>query len=116
MRCWVIFTNKVDHWLARLLKKGFRHCLILVQTEREWYYIDLASNYLDIQVLPIPQSFPYADWLQNESELILVESDRTYEGQIALGLYTCVTMVKQFLGIRSPLTLTPYQLYKKLKK
>ena len=115
MRCWVIFTNDVDHWLARLLKPGFRHCFVLAHMDTGWFYLDLATNYLDIQIVPVPADFPYADWLE-EQGLTLAESERRYKGRIEIGIYTCVSMAKQFIGISNPLILTPHQLYRHLTK
>ncbi|MBO7696905.1 MAG: hypothetical protein J6T10_30110 [Methanobrevibacter sp.] len=113
----VFFGGNKTHWWTRLLKKGYYHCFIAMDIGcRKWVLIDPVMNYTDFIVV------------QNDNYFIKTVADKGYtyiitEPKFILNRkkwhirpFTCVEVVKNFLGITKPFIFTPYQLYKHIKK
>ena len=96
------------------LRPGFRHCYAMKLTEGEnfWHIVNPRTSHIDVTqelvyLYPHPRVYAAPDAiLLNVTARI--DTDRV-RGKICL--FNCVEVVKGLLGIDSPLTLTPYQLY-----
>ena len=113
----VFFGGNKTHWWTRFLKKGYYHCFIAMDIGCDkWGLIDPIMNYTDFIVV------------QNDKYFIKNLADKGYTYAIMkqkfvwdrkkwhIRPFTCVEVVKNFLGISNPFIFTPYQLYKYIKK
>jgi hypothetical protein len=109
---WVCFSGETELWWLRALKKGFRHCFAIVRNDHHWMAIDPLSPHLEIMILPIPQSFDLPVWLQkNNMTLVRAPIRRDLKQPAPLFLFSCVEVIKRFLGIHRRRIVTPHQLY-----
>ncbi|MFV0627152.1 MAG: hypothetical protein ACK5N8_07375 [Alphaproteobacteria bacterium] len=117
--CYVVFVGDVNLWWLKPLKKGFRHCYIVVELDdgMTWLEINPLSNRLFVIAHQFVKPCDYITLLKKEkSVIILKEKMKDVGGNVApLGIFSCVEFVKRSLGIHSFWTITPYQLYNKLK-
>lgn len=118
-RAWVVFSGETDLvWLRFILRAGFRHCFVLLHDGRYWISVDPLAAYTDIQIHDgLEQGFCLSAWLaQNGYQVVKADLDRGQKTQAPLSFVSCVEVVKRVLGLRHRFIVTPYQLYKFLKK
>lgn len=114
---WVVFTDETVLTFTRFLKPGFRHCYVMFRDGNEWVSIDPTANYLSVGVIRLlPEGFDLPNWVRSHDQIVVRAYPERPRDNIPFpfGPYSCVEVVKRFLGIDSPLTVTPYQLYRKL--
>ena len=71
----VVFSGRSDLLRLRLLKKGFRHCFLLLENEAGWTVLDPLSHRLDIGTLRGAKREDLMDWLNKEGmKIIQVET------------------------------------------
>ena len=111
---YVAFGGKRNHWIPKLLKKGFSHCFIILGDGTNWVLIDPVIGYNDMISLKGKRVFEYL----KEKKFTLVKTTIDYKTKRPFHLrpLTCVEIVKGFLCINNPFIFTPYQLYKYLIK
>ena len=103
-------------WL-RFLAKGFRHCFALVRSSGRWVLIDPLSHWTDVAALAeAADGASAADMVRTLEARGLAAvacaiAEPARRGS-PLAPYTCVEAVKRVLGIRAPLVLTPWQLFR----
>lgn len=118
-KAYVIFVDNVSLWWLRILKEGFRHCYMLLKLRDDmgWLELNPYSNQLVIKFYDVEDSSDYILQLQKDQNLKICSIDITYAPLkcAPLNFFSCVEMVKRVLGIHSFFTITPYQLYKKIK-
>ena len=112
----VVFVDQTGLRCLRWLRRGFRHCFVIVRAERGWIVCDAMSHCTDLGIIG---DFT-ADELVYFYRSIGLEVIRTRVRRAPLRLapvrpYTCVEAVKRVLGLHAPWILTPWQLYKKLR-
>lgn len=114
---WVAFSGEADLWWLRVLKPGFRHCFIIARDARHWIVLDPLSPHLELSVLPLPCSFDLPRWLEGQG-LTIRKAPITRGHKIAapFNWFSCVEVIKRFLGIHARGILTPWQLYCFLNK
>lgn len=113
----VVFSPETQLWWLKFLKKGFKHCFVVLGNEQNLVVIEPLRNRTEVCVLP---AFP----IQRLKHLL--ESNgytvvKTYirqvpKGAVSLGFFSCVEMAKRLLGIHKMSIITPYRLYKFLNK
>lgn len=109
---WVVFSGEVDLWWLKMLKPGFRHCFVIARDEKNWIVLDPLSPHLELAVLPLPQDFDVPSWLRAQN-LTVVDAPikRQYRKAAPVNWFSCVEVIKRFLGIHSRRIVTPWQLY-----
>jgi hypothetical protein len=112
----VVFADQTGLKYLRWLRRGFRHCFVMVRVDGGWIVCDAMSHRTDLNVVG---DFT-ADELTNFYRSIGFMVIRTRIRRAPLRLapvrpYTCVEAVKRVLGLHAPWILTPWQLYKKLR-
>lgn len=113
----VVFSDNTDLWWLKWLKRGFRHCFVVMRLGGQWVAIDPMAHHLQITVPQLPTDFDLKNWFCDQG-LRVIESRpapalmRCYP-PIFL---SCVELVKRILGLRKPLIVTPAQLYRYLNK
>lgn len=115
MKAWVVFTGQTDLPWLKILKKGFRHCYILLNDGKHWICIDPLSNYMEVNVQNVPCDFDLAQWMRKRGHTIIAADITHKEKQAPWMLFSCVEAVKRVLGIHSCFIITPWQLYKHLR-
>lgn len=116
MRAIVIFSDGGEpaHPLGFLLRRGFEHCCVAVQTGDYWVLLDGERGVPVVNVIA-PASFDLAKYYR-DADLTVVETEQ--RGQPLRSpflLNNCVGLVKAVLCIRSR-AITPYALYRHLLK
>jgi len=111
---WVVFCKDTDIWWLRFLKKGYRHCFVILNDGRNWITYDPMSNFTDIAVLETPLSFDLPRWFSVKGYKVVSCFINRKRKIAPLFLFTCVEGVKRVLGIHKFRIMTPYQLYKYL--
>ncbi len=113
----VVFYGRTQIPYLRLLRRGYRHCLAVVQTADGWVLLNPLSNFTEVATLPK---------LRPDALLAAFAADRV-EAVPAQRLapvyrphpwmpYSCVEAVKRVLGLRDRGVLTPWQLRKRLRR
>ena len=116
-RAVVVFKNAVgqEHWLAPLLKDGFTHCGVAVEAEDYWVFVDPNPDCIRFRV-PALKNFDIAKYFQDQGFAVVELETTGAEVKVPLVVSNCVGVVKTVLGIRKPFIITPYQLYKYLRR
>ena len=116
---YVVFENVNTIWWLKFLKKGFRHCFIvlLVHEHNLAILLNPRSNQVDIQLFHNCNTQIALDVYSAQAGYTL---ERVHIKQAPLKVapvmvFTCVEFEKIILGIHDISIITPYQLYKNLK-
>lgn len=113
---YIVYQDNVSLWWLKFLKKGFRHCYVLIHYYREnqWIKLDSLSNVVLIDVKKYVDNFDYIKYLSTNADIKIqkVKVGKILNNPLPLSIFSCVSFVKRVLGIRSVSTLTPLQLYK----
>ena len=115
---WVVFSGQADCRWLRILKPGFRHCMVLLHDGKRWLSVDPMLNHMELQVHEtVPEDFDFPRWLQTQGQLVVRASvDHSKKIPAPLMFMSCVEVVKRVLGIHSRRIITPWQLYRYLKE
>lgn len=116
---YVVFVDNVSLWWLRFLKKGFRHCYVVLKLNRGTHWIELNpySNQLILKEFYISEKSDEL-FILNEDKNIKICKVKIENAPLKcapLGFFTCVEFIKRIIGIHNVMIITPYQLYKKLK-
>ena len=119
-KAYVVFEDNTTLAWLKVLKKGFRHCYLLLPLEGEGGFMELnpMSDRLFIGGLELPPGCDYIRVLRARNLTRVCEAPiQTPPAEPApLGLFTCVEFVKRGLGLHRRGIFTPYQLYKYLAR
>lgn len=113
----VVFSDDTDLWWLKWLKRGFRHCFVVMRLGGQWVAIDPMAHHLQITVPQLPTDFDLKNWFCAQGLRVI---ERHPEPEL-LRCYppiflSCVELVKRILGLRKPFILTPAQLYRYLNQ
>ena len=106
---YVAFGGNITHWWTRFLKKGFYHCLLILGNGSDWYIIDPVMHFTDFIIVKTNRVEEFFQLKGYKT----IQTKPTIPSQIKFFLrpYTCVEIVKHFLGIQARFVWTPYQLF-----
>ncbi|MCK6417818.1 MAG: hypothetical protein L6Q57_02625 [Alphaproteobacteria bacterium] len=114
MRAWVVFSGETDlPWLG-ILKRGFRHCFVILHDGRQWISVDPMAHSLDICAHPLPGDFDLPGWLRARGHKVVAAPLARVRREAPWMPLTCVEVVKRILGLHQRFILTPWQLYRYL--
>jgi len=113
---WIVFKDETDLPWLKILKPGFRHCYAVMNDTKHWIVIDPLSNYTDISVHELPVDFNLPLWIKNQGHTVMRAYAHHPQKQAPIAAYSCVEAIKRLLGIHSMFMITPWQLYKFLRK
>ena len=104
----VVFSGDADlNWL-KLLKTGFRHCFIILESNGCWVIYDPLSHRTDISVVEGDDVFDLIRLYRARGMRAVPWVVRCPAKRPApMGLYTCVEAAKCTLGIHSRRITTP---------
>jgi hypothetical protein len=116
-QAYVVFTGKTDIWFLKFLKKGFRHCFIILEDQEHWVTFDPLSSHTEIEIIAKNKNMFLPDWLISQKfKVIEAKFNDVQNIKSPMALMNCVESVKRILGIHSYSIVTPYQLFKYLKQ
>ena len=112
----VVFSDQTDLWWLKFLRRGFRHCFILLRFGELWVSVDALAHKTEIMRIDLPDHFQLTSWLESQGETVVSCPVRpAYLKTMWPSAFTCVESVKRILGLRKPFILTPWQLYQHLQ-
>lgn len=115
IKYYILFMEPdVPAWWMAKMKKGFRHCGLLKELDKDTYvYLENLYNSLHTDLC-----FMDLNAIQGHTGAVIVEyeCERQDVRMNHLEPITCVTVIKKTLGIPDIRIQTPYQLYKHLLK
>jgi hypothetical protein len=114
----VVFFADASEWWLRLLKPGFRHCSVLIANDfGGWISLESCSNqlYLGFDDRPHAPGAIVGNGPATASIELTINS-RPLPRRPRLRPLTCVEVVKHALGIYAPGVITPWRLYRHLRK
>ncbi|QDP54914.1 MAG: hypothetical protein Unbinned3065contig1002_16 [Prokaryotic dsDNA virus sp.] len=111
-KAYLVFTDDNQHWLGKILRRGYRHVLTISHEGNGWVIYDWAGGAPQMNAIAEKD---IRDWLGSfPNEHIEVEAtQRRPKGPLMLN--NCVGHAKLMLGIRC-WAITPWQLYRQIKK
>lgn len=118
VKWYVIFTRTdTRHWVYRFISPRFQHCYAVQRSKGGQFWIKMDCNKAVLQIdLVLVDDYPEIACFCEEGDIIVpvtaVIKDR-FRGSLCW--FTCVEVVKAALGIKAPLVITPFQLYKRLQ-
>ena len=116
-RAIVAFGGSPELKVLRYLRPGYRHCFALVHSQGVWVMYNPLSIGTEIDVWPSDSETQLRHWLSmNGYTLVDTHVRPLRPGVLPWTLFSCVEAVKRILGIREPWILTPWQLFKYLRK
>ena len=105
---YAVFTPNRDHWWTRFMHPEYQHCYLIKADNGRWIVYGKCMNGLELETID--------DFSIPSNGMIVVKAKADDSTRGLLMFNTCVGHIKQALGIRNPFILTPYQLYKHLRK
>ena len=119
-RALVLFSGRADLPWLRLLRPGFRHCLVALSVEAPaggapaalWLQLNPMAHRTDARLLCLPPGADLAACYRAQGYRV-VECLPRRPPRRALGWrpHSCVEVVKRVLGLQAPGVWTPWQLY-----
>lgn len=113
----VVFSDNSGVWWLKLLKPGFRHCFVILETDRGCIWVDPLSNSLTIKMLEGYELAGLLQWYRDMGMKVLRTSVNGNRARpFAWGPMSCVEVVKRLIGLRNGAVLTPWQLCQAIEK
>lgn len=113
----VVFSDNAGAWWLRLLKPGFRHCFVILETDRGCIWLDPLSNGFTVKPLEGYEMAGLLKWYKDQGMRVLkVNVNETSSHTHSWAPMTCVEVVKRLIGLHEALVLTPWQLYQTINK
>lgn len=114
---WGVFSDETDISYLKFLKRGYRHCYLLLSDGQQWFSIDPLAHMTQIGFHSFTEPFNLPLWLKSQGHTVVkVEVDNPDAKPFPLTIMTCVETVKRVLGIRNRWMVTPWQLYRYIHK
>jgi len=114
-RAIVVFRDATEIRWLRVLKRGFRHCAILVEAEKGWILCDALSHKTVLkQVYNRSSESVVACLAAAGLHALEVRLQTPPERMAPILPFTCVEAVKRIVGIHAWWIVTPWQLYQHL--
>lgn len=113
----VVFSDDTDIWWLKGLRRGYRHCFVVVETIAGWVSIDPLLHQTEIVGLgDMPQDV-LENWLKAEGYTIVpVPTMPPNTHRYFRPAFSCVGHIKRIIGVTTPTVVTPWQLYNFLLK
>lgn len=117
---YIVFEEALKRkWYFKWFKPGFTHCYIMKKSEGGCFWLvvnpvwsHVIVDYRSVETFPTVRDYAGSHALVLEYKAFIDPYSKVW----ALGVNSCVDVVKRFLGIRRFTLFTPYQLYKYLRK
>ena len=115
---WHICFTDVDinkHWVQNFFKPGFYHCYAFKESAGGQFLliIDPSQSHINVDMVP-KNAENLAKLTDCHKVLKVVVKYELLRDRGHLCRFNCVEVIKALLGLKSFLTFTPYQLYKRI--
>lgn len=111
----LVFCHETEIVWLRWLRPGFRHVFVALPAPGGWITVDPLSTLLEVEYHPLPPDTDLAAWFRTRGHRVLESPIHPpLPTQWPFAPLTCVSVAKRLLGIRAPLVVTPWQLYRHL--
>lgn len=109
----VVFVDRTECAWLRCLKRGFRHCFVVIRDEPCWLICDALKDRIELNSLHFPRSFNLAGFYADQGHHVVVgkTAHDLPRDWLTLTPLTCVSVAKRLLGIRATWVLTPWDLF-----
>ncbi len=114
-KAWVIFSGQSDLPFLRFLKRGFRHCFLILNDGKHWIAVDPLASTIEITIPDAPIDFDLPRWLKTQGYTVQSAPIHSHRKPAPLTMFSCVDSVKRILGIRKRRIITPWQLHQYLQ-
>ncbi len=116
-RALVLFSGKADLWWLKLLRPGFRHCLVAIEQQDGWIILNPLSHRIDIEFCPGIDEQTLSGYFEGTGGICVATRLSDPPPRPAPWRpFTCVEAVLRVLGLRAPWVFTPWQLYRALDR
>jgi hypothetical protein len=116
-RALVVFSGRTGVAWLRWLRPGFRHCFVALDDGIEWLTVDPLLHRLEVRASGLASDFDLAREYRRMGLTVLEVAPAAVAMRAApLGFFTCVETAKRLLGIRAWHVVTPWQLYRFLRR
>jgi hypothetical protein len=115
---WVVFSDETDLPFLKCLRRGFRHCFVVIRDRGHWISYDPLAHYTELFLVDVPETFDLLGWLSEQGMTVIKVPSPLCPTQKILPpmMFTCVEAVKRIIGLRGWWIFTPWQLYAALAK
>ncbi|MCR0984767.1 hypothetical protein [Roseomonas populi] len=115
---WLAFGGGADQGWMRLLRPGFRHCFAGLRDEAGWTVLDPLAGRLLVTRLTVEPGFDLPGFWRRAGCRVLGPfvpgaPARGWPGVVPL---SCVSLCRALLGPAAPFAVTPFGLFRRLKK
>lgn len=108
---YIAFSGETELTWLYILKKGYRHCFVVLEFIDSWCCIDPLSTYCDVQIVQKKQVSDLPLWLRFQGHDVCKATLSNKPLTVRpFGILSCVSVVKRVLGIQRWWILTPWQL------
>lgn len=116
-RALVVFCGGSGVWWLRFLKRGYRHCFLVLDDGEHRLVLDPLSHVTEVALHPAASTPDPAAFYREQGHAV-VETFLRAPPLRALPWrpFTCVEAVKRVLGIHAGGVLTPWQLFRFLSR
>lgn len=113
---WVVFTDETSVWWLRGLRRGFRHCFVILHDGVNWVSIDPLLTRLCVVNHPCADALHLPNYLRSNGYTVIPASINAGPPRVMRpDIFTCVSVVRRVLGLHVPGVWTPWQLYRFLQ-
>lgn len=106
----VIFGSSQLPYL-KVLRDGYQHCMVAIQSGGVWQLIDPLSNAFYMTELGVARPDEIiSSFVDQEFDAVATQRQAPVAAEMPFGPFTCVEVVKRVLGLRNRWVLTPWQL------
>lgn len=71
-KAWVVFSGQTDLFWLKCLRRGFRHCFLLIHDGTGWVTVDPMLHYLEITVHhQVAASFDLPRWFCAQGHVLM---------------------------------------------
>lgn len=114
-RALLLFCDATGLSWLRWLRPGFRHVFVALPEGDGWIIIDPLSTRMEVTRHPGWDEPSLTRWFRGQGVTTLAtERHHPNRADSLITPLTCVAIAKRLLGLRAPLILTPWQLYRHL--
>lgn len=114
--CAIVIFGASQLPYLKVLRAGYQHCMIAIQSGAAWQLIDPLSNAFYVTELGIvhPDDI-ISSFVDQGFDAVPTQRSAPVAMEMPLGLFTCVEVVKRILGLRNRWIMTPWQLRRALR-
>jgi hypothetical protein len=118
-QAFIVFGGAADQPWLRLLRPGFRHCFAALRDAEGWTVLDPLTGRLVVARLEIPSGFDLPGFYRRAGFTVtgpFRPGEARWRLLPPIQPFTCVALCRAVLGAEAPFALTPWGLFRSLKK